>query len=465
MKMSNCFLGILQIEKYLLFNHRRFYKLGLFVIIMDINLEKLNKNRVLIKDAFNKKGNVELAGWVHNKRALGKIRFLLLRDISGIIQITGVESKIKKEIFEVMDNVSNESVIYVKGEIKDCKQAPGGKEIIPENIEIIAKAENPIIDVSDFSKTELPKRLDYRFLDFHRRKVQAIFKIQNEISNSFREFFYKKNFIEMQPPCIISSSSEGGTELFEVKYFEKKAYLAQSPQLYKQMLACSMEKIFMITPVWRAEKHNTTRHINEIRQMDIECAFMGQMEVMKELEEVVKYIISQVLKKCKIELDELGVKLKIPKAVYLSYEEAIKKVKGKIGEDFTPEQEKKLCDMYPGDIVFTHSWPSSIKPFYIMPKDGKKDAKLSEGFDALYGGMEISSGGQRIHIPDLLIERLKVKKLNPKNFEFYVDSFRYGSPMHSGWSVGLERLTQVICNLDNIKEATMFPRDRDRLTP
>ncbi len=404
-------------------------------------------------------------GWVHDTRDLGKIRFLLLRDISGIIQVTAVKSEVDKKIFDLMAQ-NRESVISVEGKTKASRQAPGGIEIIPEKIELIAKAESPLpIDVSDFSKTELPKRLDYRFLDFHRKRTQAIFKIQSEIANSFREHFYKKGFIEMQPPCIISAASEGGTELFPVQYFEKKAFLAQSPQLYKQMLACSIEKIFMITPVWRAEKHNTPRHINEIRQMDIEMAFANQFDVMKQLEEVVQCIVKNVIEKCAKELELLNIKLNIPKAVYLGYEEAIKKVNGKIGEDFSPEQEKKLCEMHPGAIVFTHSWPASIKPFYIFPKDGKKDAKLSEGFDALYGGVEIASGGQRIHLPKLLTERIKAKGLNPKNFESYIDSFRYGSPIHAGWSIGLERLTQIICGLYNIKEATMFPRDRDRLVP
>ena len=404
-------------------------------------------------------------GWVHDTRDLGKIRFLLLRDISGIIQVTAVKSEVDKKIFDLMAQ-NRENVISVEGKTKASKQAPGGIEIVPEKIELIAEAESPLpIDVSDFSKTELPKRLDYRFLDFHRKRTQAIFKIQSEIANSFREHFYKNGFIEMQPPCIISAASEGGTELFPVQYFEKKAFLAQSPQLYKQMLACSMEKIFMITPVWRAEKHNTPRHINEIRQMDIEMAFANQLDVMKQLEEVVQHIVKNVIEKCTKELELLNIKLNIPKAVYLGYEEAIKKVNGKIGEDFSPEQEKKLCEMHPNSIVFTHSWPASIKPFYIFPKDGKKDAKLSEGFDALYGGVEIASGGQRIHLPKLLIERIKAKGLNPKNFESYIDSFRFGAPMHSGWSIGLERLTQIICGLDNIKEATMFPRDRDRLVP
>ncbi|MEM3074619.1 MAG: aspartate--tRNA(Asn) ligase [Candidatus Pacearchaeota archaeon] len=416
--------------------------------------EEKEKNKVVIK------------GWVHEIRDLNKIRFLIVKDISGRIQVTGIQGEVDKNVFDLMKTITKESALIIEGEVKKSDKAPGGKELIPKKIEVSGLAEvNLPIDVSDFSKTELPKRLDYRFLDFHRQRVQAIFKIQSEISNSFREFFYKRGYIEMQPPCIISSASEGGTELFPVQYFEKKAYLAQSPQLYKQMLACSFGKIFMITPVWRAEKHNTTRHINEIRQMDIEVGFMNQMDVMKEEEEVIKYIVKNVIENCKKELEILGVKLKIPKAIYLSYEEAIKKVGVKFGDDFSPEQEKKLCDMYKETIVFTYSWPASIKPFYIMTKNQDANAKLSEGFDALYGGVEISSGGQRIHIPELLIKRIKSKGLNPKNFESYIESFKYGAPYHSGWSIGLERLTQIICGLDNIKEATMFPRDRDRLTP
>ncbi len=433
-----------------------------------MDLQKLSKERKKIGDITAKDDGkkVTVAGWLYDNRDLGKVRFVLVRDMSGEIQITAHKDKAKEDVFKLMGKTTRESVVVVKGTVKKSDKAPGGREIIPDSFEVLSEAEQPLpIDVSDFSKTELPKRLDYRFLDLHRRRTQAIFKVQNEIANAFREHFYKKGFIEMQPPCVISAASEGGTDLFPVQYFEKKAFLAQSPQLYKQMLACSIEKTFMITPVWRAEKHNTPRHINEIRQMDIEVAFANQMEIMQHLEDVIKHIVKRVIENCKKELDLLNIKLKIPGAVYLSYEEAIKKAGGKIGEDFTPEQERKLCDMYKGDMVFTHSWPSSIKPFYIMPKDGKKDAKLSEGFDALYGGIEICSGGQRIHIPELLIERLKAKGLNPKNFESYIDSFRFGSPYHSGWSIGLERLTQIICGLDNIKEATMFPRDRDRLTP
>ncbi len=435
-----------------------------------INLEKINKNRTLIKDVFNsKKNQFEIAGWVHNTRDLSKVKFLVLRDISGIIQITGIKGKTDEKIFNIMDKISRESVIYVKGTIKTSKQAPGGKELIPNEIKIISKAEDLPIDVSDFSKTELPKRLDYRFLDLHNRRTQAIFKIQSTISIAFKEYFVKKGFIDIYTPSIISSSSEGGTELFKTKYFEKKAYLAQSPQLYKQMLACSMENVVTITPVWRAEKHNTVRHLNEARQMDIEMAFANSMIVMKELERVVKYLVKQVIDKNKSELELLKVKLKIPNAKYITFNEAVdilKKHKVKIDkDDLTGEAEKKFCEIFPNTIVFVYDWPLSGKPFYIMPKEEDINAKLSEGFDAIYGGLEITSGGQRIHLPELLTKMLKKKGLNPKDFKNYIDSFRFGAVPHAGWSIGLERFTQALLDLPNIREACLFPRDRDRLTP
>lgn len=438
-----------------------------------MDLGKLCKERVLVSSltAKDESKKVTVAGWLYDDRDLGKIRFIILRDGSGEIQVTGVKGDTSESVFKMMAGIPRESVIVVKGFVKKSAKAPGGREIFPNEIEVLSKAEHPLpVDVSDFSKTELPKRLDYRFLDFHRKRTQAIFKIQGTIAEIFREHFFKKGFIEMQPPCVIGAASEGGTDLFEVKYFEKKAYLAQSPQLYKQMIACSMEKTFMITPVWRAEKHNTVRHINEIRQMDIEAAFHAQMEIMKQLEEVIKDIVKAVIERNGEELKLLEVKLKVPVGKYLSYDEtldALKKngIKISSGEDLSPEAEKKLGELYPDTIVFVHSWPSSLKPFYIMPQGEDEHAKYSEGFDAIYKGLEISSGGQRIHLPDLLIQRLKMKGLNPKHFEDYVNSFRYGAPPHSGWSIGLERMTILLCGLDNIREGTMFPRDRERLTP
>ncbi len=432
-----------------------------------MDLEELNLHRETVKEIFEKNlKEVETVGWVTNTRELGKIKFLVLRDGTGSIQVTAVKGKTDEKVFEGLDKISRESVVYIKGTVKDSKQAPGGKEINPSAVEILNPAENLPIDVLDFSKTDLPKRLDNRFLDMHRQKVEAIFRIQSELAFRFREFFHDKNFMEVQLPSVISASSEGGTELFEVKYFEKKAFLAQSPQLYKQMIACTpIEKVFTITPVWRAEKHNTIRHLNESRQMDIEVAFAGQMEVMKLEEEVVQYMISQVIKNCKKEIEILGLKLKVPKAKYLSYDETVKLLGMKYGEDLTPDDERELDKKFPDTIVFIHSWPTSIKPFYIMPRDEKADAELSEGFDAIYRGLEITSGGQRIHLPELLTQRLKAKKLNPKDFKGYIDSFRYGAPPHAGWSIGLERLTMLVTEQKNIREAVLFPRDRDRLTP
>ena len=432
---------------------------------------KLLKDRKMILDVdFKHTGKVVVAGWVYDQRDLGKVRFLVLRDASGEIQITAIKSKCSKDVFDLMQNVSRESVVLISGEVVKNEKASGGREILPEHFEILGSAESLPIDVSDFSKTELPKRLDFRYVDFHRRRTQAIFKIQHTLSTSFKEFFASRGFIEMQPPCLIGVASEGGADVFKVKYFEKEACLAQSPQLYKEMIACSMEKTFMITPVWRAEKHNTVRHINEIRQMDIECAFMSQMDVMQIEEKAVQHMISEVINKNKSEIELLGLKLKVPSAKYISYDETIallKKngIKISIGDDLNPEAEKKIGELFPDTLVFVHSWPASLKPFYIMPKDGKADAKYSEGFDCIYRGLEITSGGQRIHLPDLLIAKIKQKGLKVDSLKDFIDSFRYGAPPHSGWSIGLERLTMLLCDLDNVREATMFPRDRDRLTP
>jgi nondiscriminating aspartyl-tRNA synthetase len=275
--------------------------------------------------------------------------------------------------------------------------------------------------------------------------------------------------LEVVFPSLIGASSEGGTDVFKVKYFEDEAYLSQSCQLYKQMLACSMEKVFSIFTCWRAEKHNTLRHLNECRQMDFEMAFADDKIVMDLMGKVVQYIVDKVLKENKTELDLLGVSLKVPSVKYLTFSETAKLLKKEgveVGEDdLTGECEEKLGELFPDTIVFVHDWPIAGKPFYIMPKDEKADAILSKGFDAIYKGMEITSGGQRIHLPELLIERLNAKGLNPEEFKEYVDSFRYGAPPHAGWAIGVERLTMLILGIKNIREVTLFPRDRDRLTP
>ncbi len=427
--------------------------------------------RSYIKDVFTKANGekVLLKGWVYDSRDLKKVRFIVLRDMTGRVQVTAVSKETDETTFNMMDKISRESAVEVVGIIKDCKQAPGGKEIAPEKVTVLAQAENPLpVDVTDYSKTELPIRLDYRFLDLHREKAQAIFRVQSTLLQAYREFMIQENAIEALFPSIIGSSSEGGTELFKAKYFEKEVCLSQSCQLYKQMLACSMEKVFAVFTVWRAEKHNTLRHLNESRQMDYEEAFADDKRVMDVLARCVQYIVKVVIERNKKELDLLEVKLVVPGVKYITFEETKNLLKGKahVGEDdLTGEAEVALGEMFPDTIIFVHDWPISGKPFYIWPKDGDPKSKLSNGFDAIYKGMEISSGGQRVHLPELLIERLKVKGLNPADFKAYIDSFRYGAPPHAGWGMGVERLTMLMLGLKNIREAVLFPRDRDRLTP
>ncbi len=419
--------------------------------------------RSYVKD-IKENEKVLLKGWVHEVRSLAKISFIVLRDVSGSVQCV-----VKGDI----PDLTLETVVEISGKVKKANVkaefARKDVEVEVEEVKILNKAEKLPIQVNEKSvNTELSARLDNRSLDVRKPRVKAIFKIQSTISNGFRKYFYKAGFMEFQPPAIIGTSTEGGTDLFELQYFDRKAYLAQSPQLYKQLMAISLEKVFSTSTIWRAEKHDTSKHINEIRQMDIEVAFADDIEIMKYIETSVQYIVEKVLKECKEEIELLGLKLKVPKAKYLTYAEAIEVLnkngfKLKIGDDFEPEAERKLCELYPDTIVFTYEWPIDIKPFYIWPKD--KEKNISGGFDAIYGGVEISSGGQRVHIPEVLIQQLKDKDLNPKDFKWYIDAFRYGAPMHSGWSIGLERLTYAICELDNIRECTIFPRDRKRLTP
>ncbi|RLF61687.1 MAG: aspartate--tRNA(Asn) ligase [Thermoplasmata archaeon] len=426
--------------------------------------------RVYTKDIPKGDGEkVKLSGWADEIRLLGKINFLVLRDKTGKIQIIAKKGEVEENVLKVMEDLTKESVISVEGKVKLNKEAPGGLEIVPEKLEVLSKADVPLpIDFSGKVNTTMDKRLDWRFLDMRNPRTAAIFKVQSEITRAFREFFLKEGFTEFWPPEIIEAAPEGGAELFKVTYFDKEAYLAQSPELYKELATgTNLEKIFTIVPVWRAEKHDSAKHLNEIRQMDIEAAFEDQFSIKKYLESAVKYIVNSVLENCKEEIELLNPELKVPEVKYVGYEEVIEVLnsnglKISFGEDFSPEVEKKLAEIYGKDtLIFIHSWPVSLKPFYIMPKD----EKISNGFDADYGGIEISSGGQRVHRPEILAKQLKAKGLDPEQFKFFIDSLKYGIPPHAGWSIGLERLTMILCGLKNIREACMYPRDKNRLTP
>ena len=409
---------------------------------------------------------VVLKGWLHDFRLLGKVNFLILRDCSGFAQIVVKGEKFK----DILKNLHQEDVLEIKGTVKKSESEKFKFEVEAEEIKIINKSESLLpLDPREVTKANLETKLDWRFLYFRTQEGKAIFRIQTEITKSFREYFLRKGFIEMQPPIIIASASEGGAELFSLPYFEKTAYLAQSPQLYKQMGAISFEKVFMITPVFRAEKFDQPTHLNEIRQMDIEMAFATDEDAIKELEEVLVYILKNVKENCNKELEILGQKLEIPSLPLkrVTYEEAINALKNKgekieYGDDFSKSQEKLLAKIF-GDAFILKDWPEELKPFYAMPKE--ENPKIVKAFDLIYKGLEISSGTQRIHLPDLLEKRIKEKGLNPKDFEYYIKAFRYGAPPHSGWSIGLERLTMKICGKDNIQEVTMFPRTRTRILP
>lgn len=423
--------------------------------------------RIFTKDVPRKDGaKVKVAGWVRKLRGSDKLRFIILRDMTGEVQLILKKGIVEDELLEKTKNLTEESVIEAEGKVKVNKEAPGGLEIIPEKLEVLSQAEALPIDFTGKVNTGADKRLDWRFIDMRNPKISRIFRIQSEICRYFREFFIKEGFTEFWPPEIIESAPEGGAELFSVKYFDRKAYLAQSPELYKELCTgTNLERVFSIAPVWRAEKHDTHKHLNEVRQMDIEMAFADQFSAMEYLEKVVIYVVKKILENCP-EVKELNPELKIPEVEKMSYKETVKKlkksgVKTEEGEDLSSDAEKKLAEIYgENKLIFIHSWPKELKPFYIMPNNS-----ASEGFDADLGGVELASGGQRVHRPEILEKQLKAKGLKPEEFRFFLDSLKFGIPPHAGWSIGLERFTMYVCGLKNIREACMYPRDRERLTP
>jgi aspartyl-tRNA synthetase len=412
---------------------------------------------------------VTVGGWVHAVRAHGGLSFVVLRDGSGTVQITAKKGETSETVLSVVGQLGREWVILVKGKVKANKQAPRGVEIVPESIDILNQAE-AVMPLDPKVPANLDTRLNWRFLDLRQPKTQAIFKIQSAILQAFREFCIANNAFELQPPIIIGSASEGGAALFAIPYFDREAFLAQSPQLYKQMGAISLEKVFSMMPVFRAEPHDTPVHLNEVRQLDMEIAFVDDEGALGYLERCLVHILKAVKEQCKGELELLGRKLDVPKLPLrrVCYTDAIELLKksGDIiewGDDFTKGQEKKLVELVGSEAFFIKDWPTDARAFYSMPYED--NPKVCRAYDLIYNGLEVSSGAQRIHLPELLIKQLKKKGLDPANFESYVNCFKYGAPPHAGWSFGLERLTMQICGMANIRECCMWPRDRTRLTP
>jgi nondiscriminating aspartyl-tRNA synthetase len=410
---------------------------------------------------------VTIAGWVKRTRELRKISFIVLRDRTGEIQVTVKDGALKSTVADL----GREDVVAVTGKAVSSEIVHAGVEFVPDGIEVLNRAKQPLpFDLFGTVKAELDTRLNYRFMDFRTPHTNAIFTIQNVLLAAFREFLIDDGYIEFQPPCIIASASEGGAELFSIPYFGREAYLAQSPQLYKQMAAISFEKVFTVTPIWRAEKFDTPTHLNEVRQMDIEQAFADDETVMKVLERTLVHMLEVVKERCPGELGLLGREIAVPELPLkrLTYTEAVELLQevGEEmvwGEDFTKAHERRLMELVGEEAFFIKDWPSVQKAFYAMPHEDNPD--VVHAFDLLYNGIELSSGTQRVHKPDLLRQQLMKKGFDPEDFTHYIESFSYGAPPHAGWSIGLERLTMTVTGMANIRECCMFPRDRDRLVP
>ncbi|MFH1183041.1 MAG: aspartate--tRNA(Asn) ligase [Candidatus Moraniibacteriota bacterium] len=444
---------------------------------MDIN------HRIQIKDTLkctNK--NVILAGWVYRKRDHGKVSFIDLRDGSGLLQL--VVTKGTKTTGRGNLNFGLESVISVRGTIKkrpanlvNPELPTGALEMDVKELEIlIANTEALPLDISkDIDKVHLDTLLNYRALTLRSPKVQAVFKFSELIESAYREFLKKEGFTEVHTPKIIPAATEGGANVFRVDYFGKDVYLAQSPQFYKQMMVGVFEKVFEIGSVFRAEPHYTSRHLNEYTGLDAELGFIEDYnDIMNKLEECVRFILGKVGKESgKIKKLINFVEPKIPKngIPKIPLKEGVKII-NKIRKskddalDLDPEGERILGEYfkekYQSDFVFVTEYPASARPFYQMPT---KDGKFTRSFDILFRGLELGTGAQRIHDPLRLVESMKRHHLNPKDFKDYVNLFKYGMPPHGGWGLGLERFTKQWLGLDNVRLASLFPRDVKRVNP
>ncbi|MDR2659332.1 MAG: aspartate--tRNA(Asn) ligase [Spirochaetaceae bacterium] len=434
--------------------------------------------RILAKDlkkaAEDGKKDVTLSGWVHRIRELGALSFIVLRDRSGLVQLV---------LDKKYDALTLESVITVIGEAALNEKAPGGAELRVSSLECLSRAaaDLPFQVNGDVTKTGLEAILDNRSLSLRNPAIRAIFKTQATIIEAFCEYLRKQDFTEIKTSKIVSGGTEGGTNLFEVEYFDRKVYLAQSPQCYKQTLVASgLERVFEVAQAYRAEKHDTPRHLNEYVSLDVEMGFIESEKELIELEKgLLAYIFEEVIRKNSAEL-ELWAKngasapepASVSKAPIIPYEEALKianvessKKNGARIFDINPDAERYVCDWalreYGIDLVFVNEFPRRHRPFYTYPLD----AIRTMSFDALFRGVEITSGGRRQHEYEAQLEALSRFGVKLESMEDYLAIFKYGCPPHGGFAIGLERLTAKIFGLSNVKEASLFPRDRRRVTP
>lgn len=421
-----------------------------------------------LKNHINKEINIK--GWVYRIRKLKSITFIILRDRSGLVQCVLDNNRFN------ISKLKLETVISAKGVVKESKNKLNPFEVQINDLVILnlVNDELPIEINTDNLEVNLDTMLNNRMLSLRHKKINSIFKIQNIISNGFREYLNSQDFTEISTPKIVQEGAEGGTEVFKLKYFEKNAYLAQSPQFYKQlMVGAGFERVFEIGHVYRAEEHNTTRHLNEYISMDLEMGFIESEEELMDLEEnLIKSIFEKVssegeeyLKILDVEKPKLSVK--IPRIPFSHAVEILKTKYNKtdLDGDMDPEGEKLICkyakEELGSEFIFLTNYPRKKRPMYTMPLGENS----THSFDLLYKGIEITTGGQRIHDYNMLIQNFKYKGLNPEDYTSYISNFKYGMPPHGGLAIGLERLTSQMLNLSNVREASLIPRDRTRLIP
>ena len=414
-----------------------------------------------------------LEGAVHSVRDMGEIAFVILRKKEGLIQTVWEEGKTDLELSAIREG----DYIHVTGQVKDEERAPHGKEVRLSTISHLSHVSCPLPLPIDKWKlnTSLEAKLDRRSLSLRNIRERARFRIQEGIVRGFRDFLYEQGFTEIHTPKIGAKSAEGGANMFRLSYFHRPAVLQQSPQLYKQMMVGVFDRVFETGPVFRAEKHNTRRHLNEYTSLDFEMGYIHSFLDICAMETgFLQYTMNLLEKEYSKELKLLNITLPdVEKIPYVRFDEAKRLVSEKYNRkirnpfDLEPEEEeligKYFKEEYNADFVFVTHYPSKKRPFYAM--DDPEDTRYTLSFDLLYHGLEITTGGQRIHDLNMLEEKIQAKGMTEEGLEQYLDAFRFGMPPHGGLGIGLERLTMQLLGEDNVREACLFPRDMSRLEP
>ncbi|MFL6477246.1 MAG: aspartate--tRNA(Asn) ligase [Nitrososphaera sp.] len=415
---------------------------------------------------------IVIMGWVASKRDHGNIQFILLRDMYGEIQVTVKKRECSDSLFQLAEEVKEHSSIGVRGRVRPQEKVQNGVEVVPIEIRVfsIARKAAPFLVQSRTSTVGIDTRLDLRAVDLRRNYLRSIFRIRQTVVSSVREFLLAQKFIEVNTPKMIATATEGGAALFPIFYYDREAFLAQSPQLYKEQLTMAFENVFEIGPIFRAEPSRTNRHLSEAISIDVECAFVNYNDVMSLLERMVSKIVDTLKEKNQDELEYLHLQLpsmNVPFSKYrYSYivdrlQEAGERIQW--GDDLSPQIMKSIKHEHFDDFYFIIDWPTSIKPFYIKPNT--EDSTICESFDLMCGGLEVSSGSTRINHKDQLVKRMTKQGLKPEAFDSHLRVFDYGVPPHAGFGLGLERLMMALTKVENIRDVTLYPRDIDRLTP